>query len=256
MTTLKTTALRPLFLAVLVAAIIGGVTIVWWLLPLGLLMYAASVLLAARDPQTITAAERSTLVVERSVARAQLTSPTFRAVIDEIDRVQGEISRSVEEARGPLQRVLQGIAAQTDELVGQAHELAQKGQVIQRYLATVDTRQIDQQLERVQAQIPQTTDSYTLQQLRETRDALTDRRANAEALQTYGARISAQLQNIAANMSNVLAETIRLRTSDAASADGATNQVADRLRDLNADMDAFQRMLDTALVQSGAGMAS
>jgi hypothetical protein len=85
---------------------------------------------------------------------------------------------------------------------------------------------------------------------------LTDRRANAEALQAYGARISAQLQNIAANMSNVLAETIRLRTSDAASADGATNQVADRLRDLNADMDAFQRMLDTALVQSGAGMAS
>jgi hypothetical protein len=38
----------------------------------------------------------------------------------------------VEEARGPLQRVLQGIAAQTDELVGQAHELVQKGQVIQR----------------------------------------------------------------------------------------------------------------------------
>ncbi len=84
MTTLKTTALRPLFLAVLVAAIIGGVTVVWWLLPLGLLVYAASVLLAARDPQTITAAERSAVVVERSVARAQLTSPTFRAVIDEI----------------------------------------------------------------------------------------------------------------------------------------------------------------------------
>ncbi len=81
-------------------------------------------------------------------------------------------------------------------------------------------------------------------------------RVNAEALQRYGVRISAQLQNIAANMSNVLAETFRLRTSDAASADGATNQVADRLRDLNADMDAFQRLLDTALVQTGAAMAS
>jgi hypothetical protein len=53
MTALKTTALRPLFLAVLVAAIIGGVTIVWWLLPLGLLVYAASVLLAARDPKQL-----------------------------------------------------------------------------------------------------------------------------------------------------------------------------------------------------------
>jgi hypothetical protein len=36
------------------------------------------------------------------------------------------------------------------------------------------------------------------------------------------------------------------------SADSASNQVAQRLSDLNADMDAFQQVLDTALVQSGA----
>jgi hypothetical protein len=62
----------------------------------------------------------------------------------------------------------------------------------------------------------------------------------------------AQLQNICANLNNVLSETVRLRTADAVSADSTSNQVADRLRDLNADMSAFQTMLDTALVQSGA----
>ncbi len=65
-------------------------------------------------------------------------------------------------------------------------------------------------------------------------------------------RILAQLQNISASLDNVLAETVRLRTADAVSADTATNQVAQRLSDLKSDMDAFQMVLDTALAQSRA----
>jgi hypothetical protein len=49
----------------------------------------------------------------------------------------------------------------------------------------------------------------------------------------------------------VLAETVRLRTADVVSADTATNQVQQRLSDLKADMDAFQRVLDTAITQTG-----
>ncbi len=97
-----------------------------------------------------------------------------------------------------------------------------------------------------------TTDAYTRQQLQETRQALVDRQGNARDLETYVGRILAQLQNISANLDNVLAETVRLRTADAVSADTATNQVAQRLSDLKADMDAFQRVLDTAITQTGA----
>lgn len=71
-------------------------------------------------------------------------------------------------------------------------------------------------------------------------------------LDTFIGRISAQLQNINASLDNVLAETVRLRTADAASADSTTSQVARRLADLKSDMDAFQSVLDTALARSGA----
>src|SRR6266508_3451933 len=81
----------------------------------------------------------------------------------------------------------------------------------------------------------------------------TQQEIGRSATQADGAlgRMLAQLQNISANLDNVLAETVRLRTADSASADTATNQVAQRLSDLKADMDAFQRVLDTAMTQTG-----
>lgn len=240
---------RPLFIAVLLVAILAGLIIVWWLLPLGLLIYTLAVVLASRDPQVIQTAQRS-------AARQRLTSTTFRALVSEIDRVQSEVARSIGETSGPLLALLRTITTQTDELVQQAHELAEKGQIIEQYLSQLDQRKLQDEISRIEVQLPRTSDTYTRQQLEEARAALNDRRANAAALETYVGRITAQLHNISANLNNVLSETIRLRTADAVSADSTTNQVADRLRDLNADMSAFQRMLDTALVQSGAGVTA
>lgn len=236
---------QPLFLAVVLVAIATGLTVVWWLLPLGLIVYVVAVALASRDPLVIKA-------TERTVAREQLTSATFRAIIGEIDQAQGEIERSVGQTSGPLLGLLQTITTQTHALVQQAHDLAGKGQIIEQYLGQIDRRKLQDEISRIEVQLPRTSDRYTLQQLQETHAALLDRRTNAEALETYVGRITAQLQNINANLNNVLSETIRLRTADAVSADSSSNQVADRLRDLNADMSAFQSMLDTALVQSGA----
>ena len=169
-----------------------------------------------------------------------------------IDQAQAEIEASVAQTSGPLLNLLQTITVQTRDLVTQAHELAGKGQIIEQYLQRIDRNKLQNDISRLEVQMPRTSDSYTLDQMRETLAALTDRRTNAQALETYIGRITAQLQNINANLENVHAETIRLRTGDVVSADSTSNQVAERLRDLNADMSAFQQMLDTALVQSGA----
>ena len=104
----------------------------------------------------------------------------------------------------------------------------------------------------VNQRLAATQDAYTRQQLEETRQALAERQQHARDLETYVGRILAQLQNISASLDNVLAETVRLRTADAVSADTATNQVAQRLSDLKSDMDAFQLVLDTAMTQTGA----
>lgn len=237
-------ARQPLALVVLVIAIAAGLTIALWLLPVGLLAYAAIVFLSARDSELIAFSQRA--------PRPRLSSPTFRSQLDSIERTQQEIVRSVGQAGGALGRLLTPIGEQARALVEQAYTLCDKGQIIERYLATTNQRALQDQINAIDARLSGTQDPYTQQQLQETRQALVERQGNARDLETYIGRILAQLQNISANLDNVLAETVRLRTADAVSADTATNQVAQRLSDLKSDMDAFQRVLDTALTQSGA----
>ena len=130
--------------------------------------------------------------------------------------------------------------------------LCEKGEIIEQYLTNVNSQALQDRINTIDRQLTTTTDQYTIHQLQETRDALTDKQNNARDLETYRGRINAQLQNISASLDNVLAETVRLRTADAVSANTTSNQVAQRLSDLKADMDAFQRVLDTALTQTGA----
>jgi DNA repair exonuclease SbcCD ATPase subunit len=237
-------ARQPLALIVLAIAVAAGLAVALWLLPLGLLAYAAVVFLSARDPELLALSQRA--------PRPRLSSPTFRAQLDAIERTQQEIARSAAQAGGALQRLLVPIGDQARELVEQAYTLCDKGQIIERYLATTNLRALQEQIKATDQRLAATQDAYTRQQLQEAREALVERQQHARDLETYVGRILAQLQNISASLDNVLAETVRLRTADAVSADTATNQVAQRLTDLKTDMDAFQRVLDTALTQTGA----
>jgi type IV secretory pathway TrbD component len=232
-------ARRPLALLVLLVALAAGLAVALWLLPVGLAAYAAMVTLAARDPALQAASQRA--------PRRRLTSPAFRAQIEALERSQQEIQRSVSAASGPISRLLIPIGDQTQALVDEAYMLCDKGQIIEAYLARTNMQDLLQRIAGIDRQIAATSDPYTLQQLQETRNALADKQRNAGDLNTYIGRIQAQLQNIAASLDNVLAETVRLRTADALSANSMTNQVAQRLSDLKSDMDTFQRVLDTAL---------
>lgn len=245
MSRILTAARQPLALVVLVVSFMSGITLAIWLLPLGLLTYVVMVALAASDSSFVT---RST----RSAARANIRNRTFRDLLAEIDRSQRAVQDSINQATGPIKRLLDPIGEQTQQLVDQAHMLANKGQIIEAFLSQMNYAEIRQQIDKIDAKIEQTTDTYTIQQLEETRKALVNRKKNAQDLETFIGRITAQLQNIDANLDNTLSETIRLRTADAISADSSSNQIADHLSNLNADMSAFRQVLDTTMLQSGA----
>jgi cell division septum initiation protein DivIVA len=240
-------ARQPLALAVMVVAVAAGLTVALWLLPLGLLAYTAMVYLGARDPQ---------LAVQPAApprpSRPRLSSPALRTQLDVIERTQQEIARSASAAGGALARLLMPIVEQSRELVEEAYLLSDKGQTIERYLAGVDAKAIKREIDGLGRQMQLTQDSYTRDQIKQTLAQRQEKLDNVRDLETYNGRIVAQLQHIAASLDNVLADTVRLRTADAASADSATNQVARRLSDLKSDMDTFQKVLDTALSQSGA----
>ncbi|NTW00288.1 MAG: hypothetical protein HGA19_03165 [Oscillochloris sp.] len=243
MNNLTIAATRPLNLIVLLVSLATGLLVATWLLPLGIIAYSMAVFLAARDPSLAAMIQRPV----RPTPLPTLTSPTFRAIVGEIDRSQREVERSVAAAPALLANALRPIVSQSHDLVTEAHDLASKGQIIEQYLAISNLRQLQDQINGLDIQIANTRDAYTIQQLQETRGALVDRQRNATDLETYIGRINAQLANIDASLDNVLAETVRLRTADAVAASSMSGQVADRLRDMKADMDAFQRVLDSAM---------
>lgn len=236
------TARQPLALMVLLAAIAGGLILYWWLLPLGLLAYGAMVLIGGRSPVVVAASQRP--------VRPRLNSATFRAQLNAIERSHREIERAVAQASPSLAGLLARITAQTRELVEQAYALADRGQVIEAYLAQVKPEALQDRITKINWQISSASDAFTRQQLEETRAALLEKQRNAADLTTYIGRIKAQLEHIHASLDNVLAETVRLRTADVVSASPATNEVAQRLADLKSDMDTFQRVLDTAMASA------
>jgi chromosome segregation ATPase len=237
-------ARRPMAITVLACAILTGLLVYWWLLPLGLLVYGLLVFMGGSDPAMAAASRQA------PVARPRLKSMTFRAQLEAIERTQQEIQRSVAQTPGPVGRLLARVTDETRELVVQSYDLSSKGEIIEGYMARVNLAEIQKRINATDRQISATSDAYTLQQLQETRAALAEKQRHAADLTTYIGRILAQLQNIHANLDNILAETVRLRTADAVSADSLTNQVAQRLSDLKADMDSFQKVLDTAMASA------
>jgi chaperonin cofactor prefoldin len=238
---ITTAATRPLNLLILFAAIGAGLTIALWLLPVGLVAYGALVGLTVFDPQ----------VAQQMQARPRVLRPPrgtpFQAQLDSIARVHAQIGQSVAATSGPLRTTLERVTAQVDSIVEDAYALATKGQTVVAYLHQTNLGDLNAQLVRLDNQIKTTSDTMLKQQYQETRDAVAERLKNAKALGTYHQRIVAQLENICANLDNVLAETVRLRAAPAVDATVSTDSVSQRLADVRADMDALGHVLDTAL---------
>lgn len=246
MATLLMAARQPLAIAVVVVAILTGLLIVPWMLPLGIIVYILVVFIASRDETLRTAqAEQRKL--------ATLTSQTFLGKINRIKHAQDDVENALGHVKGHLaQRLGERVLPQTEALIARAYTLAQKGQTIEEYLNQVNYHQLQRRINEVDNQIDRTTDSYTIDQLQGTRKALVEQLNSAKALETYIGRINSQLDNIDANLNTIPAQIMHMSTSDV-DATMASSQVAQHLSDVTADMDAFVGMLDTALSQTRAG---
>src|SRR3954454_992594 len=143
---LRDAALRPVNLAILGAAIVAGLAIALWLLPLGLLAYVVAVALTLFDPQAV--------VVRPAVpVRTAPQGTAFQPQLDNINRAQAEIERSVAAAEGPLRPALERITAPVDEIIQEAYSIASKGQLIVDYLQQTSMHDLNVQLARVEEQI-------------------------------------------------------------------------------------------------------
>lgn len=227
---------HPLVVMVIISAVLSGLSVALWLLPLGLFIAAWGVYQLATDR-----------ALPPAPPLPRITNPLFQAIVEEIDRSQREVERSIRAVSGPMAGVLSNVLEQTREMVAQAHHLAQRGELIDQYLKSNHPYALQQQIDQLGARLGSTSDVYTRHQLEETQRSLVSRQQQARDLTTYVERINAQLANIDATLDTILLQTVRLRTSDAVAVDALGGEVAQRIRDVRGDMDAFQRALDSAM---------
>lgn len=245
MDTILIAARKPLFLVVLVVAIITGLIVSPLMLVAGLVVYVVVVLLAAQD---------RALVEQQSLRRKRqgLNSQTFLYKITLIELAEKEVDKTIAGAGTELRRTLEGtLGRQTEELVDQSYLLAKKGQQIEQYLQRANPTGLQQRINELQQRIQSTADQYTREQLEQTHQALIGQRDSAQALQTYIGRITSQLENILANLQAMPAQILRMRASEV-DAQLLSEQVANQISDLNNDMYSFMTVLDTAIGQTSA----
>ncbi|MFN8569753.1 MAG: hypothetical protein U0Z44_19995 [Kouleothrix sp.] len=164
-------ARRPLALLLLLVALAAGLTVALWLLPLGLAAYGAVVYLLARDPALVTLAQRPA-----HACRARpFTLPRH-------DRAHpAGLGRSVGRAGGALARLLAPIGDQARELLSQAYLLCDKARSSKATWPAA-IRALHDQIRAIDRQLAAAGDSYTRQQVEQTRQALSSASSYARDL--------------------------------------------------------------------------
>src|SRR5215467_11580203 len=123
----RTVAVKPLNLTVLAVAIVSGLTVATWLLPVGALVYLILIALGVRDPAV--ASEHRT----RS-SRLRLAQSSLGPLIADVEAAVAALERASAEAPPETQPTYERVLPQSRELAVQAHTLADKGVAIETYL--------------------------------------------------------------------------------------------------------------------------
>lgn len=223
----------PLNLAMLGLTFAAGLCAAWWLLPLGLLLWGAMVLIVARDP-----ALRMSQVMQDRAGLAQ----RFQRPFDRIERTQVSIFNAISHADARVRQALQPVRAATDDLVDQAYRLGQQMTVLENHrMVSQANTDFASALAELDVKIEGADDPLVRREYEESRQALQNRLESLEALDRQLERTEAQLGSLASELDTVLTEIIRLQAMGAAQARSQVPELVRKLAHHQQELDAFEQ---------------
>jgi hypothetical protein len=225
--------LYPLNLAMLGVSIAAALIAAWWLLPLGLLLWAIMVFAVANHPEV--------KFRWRTRNRAPLAR-RFQRYFDRIARAQLNVFNSLNAAPDRMQRALQPVQKEVDELTEYAHSLSVRMTTLENYRlvsqskldAGMDQRQIDSALKDVD-------DPLVEREYAESQQALHNHVSELDAVSRQLDRVEAQLLSLANEMDTIVTELIRLQTLDPRDAARHMPRLIERLRAERQELETFEQ---------------
>jgi hypothetical protein len=233
-------ARRPLNIVVALLLLVGaGVLDAWWLVPVGLLVYAGLVAATVFDGDRAERVGQQTYAKLRPQRLPSVAPPGLAPPVTEklaLARAEEERIRTAL-AAAPLS--LQDVGAEVDGLMSALDGLAARADVVYTYLRGADPAAVEK---RVVALRSAASDDPAVAAMNEQAAvALEDQLTAIRQLQRQVARFDAQMEHIAATLGAIHAQIVRMSIEEEAAAQGrVAEQVRDLRREVGAAADALQ----------------
>ncbi|MFN2155829.1 MAG: hypothetical protein ACK2VA_14690 [Anaerolineae bacterium] len=224
---------HPLNVIMLAASVAAGLLAAWWLLPVGLLLWAVMLIAIANEPEV--------KFRFRTASRAPLAR-RFQRYFDRIARAQLSAFNSLNAASPPMRRVLQPAQHEIDALTEQAHSLCVRMTTLENY-RLVTRASLDPQTDRraIDTALQRAEDPVVEREYADSQRALDSRARELDAITRQLDRVEAQLLNLANEMDAMLTELMRLQTLTVADAARYVPALVQRLQAESAELAQFER---------------
>jgi hypothetical protein len=236
-------AAGPINLAVIGIGIAGAAVLGSWpILALGGAAYAALVASDLVSPEF-----RRRLVAGRPVTLSPPDRIADAATRDAAEAVRAALARVRATIEGTPERVRRHIQISVDALVeleGHAGALVERAEALAAYLASTDAGALRTQAESLADKARRTSDAQTRQQYEEAGAALDGQLRAIADIALSKERVLANLSRIAAMLSAIPAQLVRMRALDDQATDSLSGNVTAELDRMNIELKAFEQTLE------------
>jgi len=194
---------QPLNMAMLIAALLAGLIAVWWLFPIGLLLWGFMVWGVATHPVT----QLQTAQPERSAA-----TPRFQSSLDQIEDSRRQVLNAIGTTKNSLRQALTPLHMEVNRLVDQCYAVVQRAAPLesQRQSRAKMDSSLENEIATLDQQLAQFTDDGIKKVLEKSRASLQTQLDKRNALGAQLDHVEAQLNDVATVFEKTAMEITRL----------------------------------------------
>jgi hypothetical protein len=224
---------HPINLAMLGVIALAGLLSAWYLVPLGLLLWAGMVINLATSPALQYEAQSDT--------RAQLR-PRFQRIFNRFDRAQREVLTKLEGAPAASRRALEGVQRALAALADEAYIVLTRMSSMEAYFSTRQTREeMRAELRHIDDALPAMTSQQLIEQYKEKRESIQKEMARLQAVNDYIERAETVLVKQADGLDPIMAEIINMTGRSPSEIRTRSKTIIDRLERQYTELEAFEK---------------
>lgn len=225
--------LQPLHLVLLAMSAAAGLCAAWWLLPVGLALWAGLVWSASRSP--------SVQALVNVQSRAGALTPRFQTLYDEVSRNQIRLFNALNGTGSGAQPTLEPVQQALNELADEVFSVCKRMTGPENFLRVSDLTALERERALAVLAVESTQDVPERRQRQEALDSLNQRIQGLQTIEGLLKQTETQLKTAGNELGAVLSEVMRLQALGGKNAEPESHKLAARLRQQTVELRELER---------------